>query len=322
MTIDQKKLKLFSSIGMRASFGLNCLDFVKDHSDMMILTSDVSTSAGLDRFRKQFPENFVDVGISEQNLIGVAAGMASEDYKVITTTFAPFQTLRCCEQIKVNLGYMKSKVLLVGLASGLVLGNLGFTHCSIEEIGVLRSVPNLKIIVPADAYELRKTLEYYLNHENQPMYMRLTGGSNIKQIYSENYDFKPGKANILKEGSDICFFSCGTIIGNVIEAANIIEQEHNISVKIVNMHTIKPIDREEIIKNKNFKLHVCVEEHNVIGGLASAISEVKCEESIFVKQINLGVNDQYSKSGSYKFMLDYYNLSAKRIANKVIKEIK
>ena len=118
------------------------------------------------------------------------------------------------------------------------------------------------------------------------------------------------------------FFSCGTIIGNVIEAANIIEQEHNISVKIVNMHTIKPIDREEIIKNKNFKLHVCVEEHNVIGGLASAISEVKCEESIFVKQINLGVNDQYSKSGSYEFMLDYYNLSAKRIANKVIKEIK
>ena len=104
---------------MRASFGLNCLDFVKDHSDMMILTSDVSTSAGLDRFRKQFPENFVDVGISEQNLIGVAAGMASEDYKVITTTFAPFQTLRCCEQIKVNLGYMKSKVLLVGLASGI-----------------------------------------------------------------------------------------------------------------------------------------------------------------------------------------------------------
>ena len=166
MEINEKKIKTWSQIGPRATFGLACLELSDKEKDLMILTSDVSTSAGLDRYKKKFPDKYLDVGISEQNLIGVAAGLASENLKVITTTFAPFQTLRCCEQIKINLGYMKSKVLLVGLASGLVLGNLGFTHCSIEEIGVLRSIPNLKIIVPADAYELRKTLEYYLNHEN------------------------------------------------------------------------------------------------------------------------------------------------------------
>ena len=198
MNIDEKKLKMMSTIGMRASFGLSCLEFVKEFPDMMILTSDVSTSAGLDRFRKQFSSNYLDVGISEQNLIGIATGLSYENFKVITTTFAPFQTLRCCEQIKVNLGYMKSKVLLVGLASGLNLGNLGFTHCSIEEIGVLRSIPNIQIVVPADCLELNKVVESYLSQGNTPIYIRLTGGSNIKQIYNKDYNFEIGKAEILK----------------------------------------------------------------------------------------------------------------------------
>tara|TARA_X000000950_G_scaffold287713_1_gene401195 strand:+ start:986 stop:1954 length:969 start_codon:yes stop_codon:yes gene_type:complete len=322
MIIEEKKLKMMASIGMRASFGLSCLDFIKDHPDLMILTSDVSTSAGLDRFRKQHLNNFIEVGISEQNLIGVATGLASENFKVITTTFSPFQTLRCCEQIKVNLGYMKSRVLLVGLASGLVLGNLGFTHCSIEEIGVLRSIPNIKIIVPADCLELSKAIDYYLNHEEQSIYLRLTGGANIEQIYKKDYEFIPGKSITIRNGTDICFFSCGAILKNVIKASEILEKEYKISSKIVNMHTIKPIDKEEIIKNSKFKLHICVEEHNVIGGLASAISEVKCKEEVFVKQINLGVNDQYTKSGSYNYMLDHYNLSVEKIVSNVMKEMK
>ena len=195
-----------ATIGMRASFGLSCLDFVKEHPDMIILTSDVPTSAGLDRFRKQYYSNYLDVGISEQNLIGIAAGLASENYKVITTTFAPFQTLRCCEQIKVNLGYMKSKVLLVGLASGLVLGNLGFTHCSIEEVGVLRSIPNIQIVVPADCLELSKVINHYLKNGNQSIYLRLTGGSNIRQIYNIDYDFVIGKAITLREVQKFVFF--------------------------------------------------------------------------------------------------------------------
>ena len=141
MIIDSKKIKMWSQIGPRATFGLACLDLSDKEKELMVLTSDVSTSAGLDRYRKTLPDKYLDLGIAEQNMIGVAAGLSSEGYNVITTTFAPFQTIRCCEQIKVNIGYMKQKICMVGLASGLALGNLGFTHCCIEDIGVLRSIP-------------------------------------------------------------------------------------------------------------------------------------------------------------------------------------
>ena len=132
-------------------FGLAAFELGKKIDNLIVLTCDVSTSAGLDRFRKTYTNKYLDLGIAEQNMIGVAAGLSSEGYNVVTTTFAPFQTIRCCEQIKVNMGYMKQKVCMVGLASGLALGNLGFTHCCIEDIGVLRSIPGIKIISPADS---------------------------------------------------------------------------------------------------------------------------------------------------------------------------
>ena len=144
--INEKNIKVWSTIGSRATFGIAVLDLAKELSNLMVLTCDVSTSAGLDRFKKTFPEKYLDVGIAEQNMIGIAAGLASEDYNVITTTFAPFQSMRCFEQIKVNLGYMRQKVCMVGIGSGLALGTLGFTHACIEDIGVLRSVPNIKIV--------------------------------------------------------------------------------------------------------------------------------------------------------------------------------
>ena len=163
MIINDRNIKTWSLIGQRATFGLIALEVIKKNNNLIILTSDVSTSAGLDRFRKTHPENYIDVGIAEQNLIGIAAGLATENFKVITTTFSPFQTLRCCEQIKVNLGYMQKNVIMVGLASGLALGTLGFTHASIEEIGVIRSIPNIVIVSPSDGLELVKTINAY-NH--------------------------------------------------------------------------------------------------------------------------------------------------------------
>ena len=147
--INERNIKLWSTIGSRATLGMAALELAKTKDNLMILTCDVSTSAGLDRFRKVFPDKYLDLGIAEQNLIGVAAGLASENFNVITTTFAPFQTMRCCEQIKVNAGYMKHKICMVGIGSGLALGTLGYTHCCIEDIGVLRSIPNLTIISPA-----------------------------------------------------------------------------------------------------------------------------------------------------------------------------
>ncbi len=171
--INERNIKMWSTIGTRATFGMATLDLAKKHKDLMVLTCDVSTSAGLDRFRKTYPEKYVDLGIAEQNMIGVAAGLATENFKVITTTFAPFQTMRCCEQIKVNAGYMKKKICMVGIASGLVLGTLGFTHCCIEDIGVLRSIPGLTIISPADALETVKAIGAAIALDT-PSYIRLT----------------------------------------------------------------------------------------------------------------------------------------------------
>ena len=244
--INEKNIKLWSVIGQRATFGTVMSQIVNYNKDLMILTSDVSTSAGLDKFRKNFPSNYLDVGIAEQNLIGIATGLSSAKYKVFTTTFSPFQTLRCCEQIKVNLGYMKHNIVMVGLASGLILGPLGFTHASIEDIGVIRSIPNINIVSPADSLELVKTLEAVIK-EDKPYYIRLTSGSNCPKVYNKNYDFKIGKSIELKSGSDVTFFCTGPLVYNCLEAAKILEKD-NIKASVVNMHTIKPIDKEECMR--------------------------------------------------------------------------
>ena len=139
-------------------------------------------------------------------MIGVATGLATEGFDVITTTFSPFQTARCCEQIKVNLGYMENKVCMVGLASGLVLGNLGYTHCSIEDIGILRSIPNISIVSPADGMEIAKCLDYVISKSKNSVYIRLTGDKNEKPIYENDYDFTIGKGVKILDGSDITFF--------------------------------------------------------------------------------------------------------------------
>ena len=317
MEINEKNIKLWSSIGPRATFGLSMLDLIKKYNDLMILTCDVSTSAGLDRFRKQYPDNYLDLGIAEQNLIGVAAGLASENFKVITTTFAPFQAIRCCEQIKVNLGYMKEKITMVGLASGLVLGNLGFTHCCIEDVGILRSIPNLKIISPSDSLETIKAIEASLNDQSS-CYIRLTGGSNNPIINKKDYDFKIGKSILLTEGKDILIISAGSILNECIEVAETLKNE-NLSTTIINMHTIKPIDEEAIIKHaKNKKLIVTIEEHNIIGGLGSAVAETISKDNKISKLLRLGIQDSYSKSGSYNYLKKINRL----VPEKIIEDIK
>jgi transketolase len=300
MIINERTIKSWSIIGPRATFGLAALELVKEHQNMMILTCDVSTSAGLDRFRKTYASNYLDLGIAEQNMIGVAAGLASENYNVVTTTFAPFQTIRCCEQIKVNFGYMKNKVCMVGLASGLILGNLGFTHCCIEDVGILRTIPNITIISPADSFETVKAFQAALKY-NGSVYIRLTGGSNNPIVYDKDYNFEIGKSNILKDGSDVSIFSSGSVTSECLNAAKILD-ESNISCAVINMHTIKPFDKKTLEKYLNVKLIVSVEEHNVIGGLGSAISETLSTFKSSPRQVFLGINDQYTKGGSYKFL--------------------
>ena len=215
---------------------------------------------------------------------------------------------------------MGQKICMVGIASGLSLGTLGFTHCCIEDIGVLRSIPGITIISPADSLETVKALRAAVKSE-KPSYLRLTGSSNNPIVYNKDYEFKIGKSIILKEGKDVTIFCNGSMVYQCIEAAKILETK-NISCKVVNMHTIKPIDKLAIEEACSSKLIVSVEEHNVVGGLGSAIAEHKSSLKKSPKQLFLGVKDTYTKGGNYKFLQEKHRLISDKIVEDIFLNIK
>ena len=224
-----------------------------------------------------------------------------------------------CEQIKVNLGYMKQKVCMVGIASGLSLGTLGYTHCCIEDVGILRSIPEITIISPADSLETVKALEAAVKLKNSS-YLRLTGSSNNPIVYNKDYEFKIGKSITLKEGKDIAIFCSGAMVHHSLEVAKLLESK-NVSSKVINMHTIKPIDKEVIEEACNTNLIVSVEEHNITGGLGSAIAEHKSTLKKSPKQLFLGIKDTYTKGGNYKFLREKHRLTPEKIVEDILLNI-
>jgi len=322
MKLDSSKIKLFSTIGPRATFGMTCLELIKEDEKLMLLTADVSTSAGLDRYKKKHNDNYIDVGIAEQNMIGMATGLSSEGYNVFTTTFSPFQTLRCCEQIKVNLGYMKNKVIMVGLASGIVLGTLGYTHCSIEDISIMRSIPNITVINPADCLEVYKAAFALLKYD-KPAYLRLTGTTNSPQVYNDDYNFEIGKSIVLKKGSMGTIFCTGSMVHPSLLAAHKLYLEKKIDLQVVNVHTIKPLDVIEISSHINSSKKIfTIEEHSIIGGLGSAIAEVNCSLLNPVNQTFIGLPDHYGEGGEYEDLKVRYGLTEDSIYQKVCEVFK
>ena len=302
MKINASTMKMWSRIGSRAAYGMAALELGKNYDDLILLTGDTSTSAGLDRFKKTFPEKYLEVGIAEQNMIGIAAGLASEGLQVFTSTFSPFQTMRCCEQIKVNIGYMNHKVCMVGLASGLVLGMLGYTHCCIEDVSIMRSIPGITVVSPADCGATVKAVLAAIEHE-QSVYIRLTGGAPNPSVYLDDFDFTFGKANILREGNDLAIIACGTMVNNALGAADLLK-EGKLVATVIDMHTIKPIDTDIIEKiSKSHNLIVTVEEHSIIGGLGSAVSEYLSTLNQKPPLLSLGIPDEYGKAGSYESLL-------------------
>ena len=238
----------------------------------------------------------------------------------MTTTFSPFQVLRCAEQIKVNLGYMKHKICLVGIASGVVLGNLGYTHCSIEDVAVLKSIPNISIVSPSDGTEVAKAIFAAVNH-HQSVYLRLTGSTNNPIIYNEDYNFKIGKSVKIKDGEDVTIFANGSMV-SVGQSVEKILKEKKISTELINMHTIKPLDEDQIKQSiKKTKLFVTIEEHSIIGGLGSSVAEFISDLKDTPRLIKFGLKDNYTISGDYSFILEQSSLTAGNISNKILREL-
>ena len=317
----KKNLLIWSKIGLRAAFGLSLIELKKKYKNFFVVSADVSTSAGLDRYRKTHSQSYVETGITEQSMMGIASGIASENLPVITTTFAPFQTSRCNEQIKVNLGYMKSNVCMVGIASGVSLGMLGYTHCAIEDVGVLRSIPNIKIFSPADCFELYKILENFLQNPS-PTYLRLTGNRNSPTLYNETLNFNIDKPTVFLDEGDITLITTGSILKNILLAVEDLKKK-NFKCNILHYHNIKPFNKKILFDyiNKS-KIMFSFEEHNSIGGLGSAISEAMSEIENSPKLVKVGIPDTYDHSGTYDDLLKKFDLDENGISKIIVENLK
>jgi len=291
--INKLNARIYSKLGQSgATFGIGLFDALKALPDIHVLSADMSTTAGLDRFKTMYPDLFYNVGIAEQNLVGIAAGMASEGKKVIITAQAAFISMRSCEQVRQYMGYMHSNIIAVGIGAGFALTFFGNTHYAIEDISIMRSIPDMIILSPSDAGQAAKAL-VAATESDSPVYIRCTGTMNCPIVYFEDYAFEIGKSIKVKEGKDITIFATGSMVYNALKAAEAIEQE-GISVQVIDSHTIKPLDIEIIQNSRVSNLFVSVEEHNIIGGLGTAIAEFIASKSKFPPLLRLGVKDIFA----------------------------
>ena len=316
LEITSSNARQWSRLGSRGVLGQAILALAETKQNLMVLSADLGNSSGLDRFKNAYPDKFLNVGIAEQNMIGVAAGLAKEGFVVFATSFAPFISMRCCEQIRMNLGYMTLNVKAVAIGSGVAMAYLGNSHYGIEDASIMRSIPNLTVVSPADCAEIIKTVFAAAEYEG-PMYIRLTGAGNNPIVYKEDYNFKIGKAITLREGSDITIIANGTMVYESLEAAKLLELQ-GLSATVVNMHTMKPLDTSVIDKAvASSKLLVTVEEHSVVGGLGGAIAEYKTALRNAPPQLIIGLPDKFGKAGDYKYLLEKYGLTGEHIARKI-----
>lgn len=316
LEITQVNAKNWSRLGSRAVFGQAILALAEDRRDLMVLSADLGNSSGLDRFKNTYPDQFLNVGIAEQNLIGVAAGLAKEGLLVFATSFAPFLAMRASEQIRMNLGYMQLNVKAVAIGSGVAMAFLGNSHYGIEDASVMRSIPGMTVVCPADCGEIVKAVYAAAAFEG-PLYIRLTGVPNNPVVYTEDYAFRIGQAVTLREGGDLTIIANGTMVYQSLEAARLLE-EQGVSASVVNMHTLKPLDTAALDRAiAAGKPIVTVEEHSVIGGLGSAVAEYKSAVSHAPPQLIVGLPDQFGETGDYQFLLDLYGLTGEKIAARI-----
>jgi transketolase len=308
-------------MGARATLGAALFDLVSQREDIFVLSADLVTSSGLARLQKTFPNRCINVGIAEQNLIGIASGMAKEGAVVFVTSFAPFVTMRACEQIRMNMGYMKMNVKAVGLGSGLAMAHLGTSHYGLEDISIMRSIPNITVLCPSDGAEIFKCVFAASEHEG-PVYIRLSGGVNNPVVFDSDFNFMIGKAIKFKNGNDAVFFTNGMMLSQCLIAAEILEGR-GISVAVIDMHTVKPLDTGAIDEAITAGLSlITVEEHSVIGGLGSAVAEYKSGLKDAPPHLIIGLPDAYGKSGEHTYLLEEYGLNAESIACRVEKFLK
>lgn len=314
--ITKKNIRVWSMLGMRRILGPAMKDIIEQDRKVLFATADTGRYYAYDDLLRTYPENVVDVGIAEQNLIGASAGLQNEGFNVYAVTYATFLTSRALDQIRVNLGYMGLGVKLIGEAGGMCDGNFSATHMALEDISNTRNIPNMRVITPADGMELVKTL-IALKDAAYPAYVRMTGRFPIPVIYREDYDFEIGKAVTLREGKDVVILSNGTLLGDVLKTAEMLA-EKGVDCKVINLHTVKPLDEETLRAVAGYRLVVTAEEHLLYGGLGSAVAEFYAQEPIRPRMLMLSVGTQYPKAQEYDDLLKTCGLTAPQMAESIL----
>ena len=300
-------------IATREGYGNALVEFANDY-DFVVLDADLAAATKTGIFKKNYPERFFNCGIAEGNMMSVAAGIASTGKTVFASSFAMFAAGRAFEQIRNSIAYPALNVKICATHAGISVGEDGATHQCLEDIALMRAIPNMVIINPADAVEARAAVKAALEY-NGPMYIRL--GRLAVPVYNDpaTYEFKLGKGICLKEGSDVTIVATGLMVDMANNAAKMLSDE-GISARVINIHTIKPLDKDIILKAASETgALVVAEEHNVIGGLGSAVAEAVCE-SCPVPVLRVGTNDVFGRSGKVPPLLELYGLTAENIAEK------
>lgn len=305
-----KDIQVSGKKDTRSGFGDGILELAKQNNKVVALTADLAGSLKLNGFIKEFPERFIQCGIAEANMIGVAAGLTIGGHIPYTTTFANFSTGRVYDQIRQSVAYSNKNVKICASHAGLTLGEDGATHQILEDIGMMKMLPGMTVIVPADYNQTKAATKAIAEHDG-PVYLRF--GRPVWPIFTKEEDFVIGKAQILSEGKDVSIFACGHMVWTAIEAAKMLE-EKGISVDLINIHTIKPLDEAVVLASlKKTRCAVTAEEHNIYGGLGESISHVASKHLPVPIEL-VGTKDTFGESGKPEELLVKYGLDAKHIA--------
>lgn len=304
-----------NTIPCRQAFTEKLLELAEKDKNIIALTSDARGSVTLNKFADTLPQQFVELGIAEQNAVGVAAGMALSGKKSFVCGPACFYAARSFEQVKVDVAYTKTNVKIIGVSGGVSYGALGSTHHSVQDIASMRALPDMNIILPCDIHQIRKMTEV-LTNLNGPAYVRMGRGA-VPNVYeNENIPFEIGKANLLTEGNDLTLIGAGETVYHCLQAAKFLKEE-GFNIRVIDMHTIKPIDKQAILDAaKQTKGIITVEEHSVYGGLGAAVAEIVVQNKPVPMKI-LGLPDENAIHGNSKEIFKHYGLDSEGIAKTV-----
>lgn len=299
----------------RKAYGNILVKLAQENKDIVVLDADLKKSCGIEAFTKKFPERYISLGVAEQNMMGIAAGLAAYGKIPFVNSFSCFLSTKSCDQLRVAVAYSKLNVKIIAGHGGLATGPDGATHQALEDIGIVRSIPGITVIVPADSIETEKAIMTSCINYKGPVYIRLTR-PDIKPIFNESYNFEIGKAPVVIEGNDVSIIACGIMVSIAIEASKILSKK-GINTRVINMSTIKPINSKSIIKAaKDTGAIVTAEDHNIYGGLGSAVAEVLAE-NYCVPMERIGIKDIFGKSGETEELFALYGLSTPNIIKAV-----